>query len=121
MGLLAMLFHMWDEGLQAVHDAHQVDADNPLPAFRRHLFQRSAGAHAGVVAKDMDITKSGNSPLRRIPDRIRIRNIADQAVDLAACSRPVGRFQAGHGMLQRLCLNIRQHHVGALGQERAGQ
>ena len=56
MSALALLDHHRHEGLDAVDDAHQVDAETPVPVGLGRLPQRSAAAarDSGVVADDVD-------------------------------------------------------------------
>jgi len=56
--------HPGHEGLDAVDDAHQVDADEPLPVFRRSLPDPAAGSYARVVEEQRDVLRFAVRELR---------------------------------------------------------
>jgi hypothetical protein len=101
--------HRRHERAQAVHDAHHVDAEHPVPIAQRGLPDQPAGADAGVVEHEM---RCAEAPQR----------IGRQRVDLGGARhvdalRQHLRAQAGDlrgRALQRVALHVGHHDVHAL-------
>ena len=96
------------EAFDAVKHAHQIDVDHPSPIIQRDVVDTAAGSHAGIVADHMHVPKGLECSLGRALDAFRFGHIADGAAY-------VGRdfLQAFDGGLQRIRLDIRQHHFHA--------
>ena len=96
------------KALDAVQHAHQIDVDHPSPIVERDVVDAAAGGDAGIVADHMDLAERLERRLRGALDARRIGDIADDAAD-------VGRdlLQAFDGGLQRVRLDIGQHHFHA--------
>ena len=54
----ALFAHSRNEGANAVHYAHHVDAEQPVPVVVRRVDERAIGDHPGVVAEQMDCAES---------------------------------------------------------------
>ena len=77
MAALAVRAHMRQKHGDAVHDAHQIDAEHPLPLTLRQ-FGDFAGpaADAGIVADEMHAPERVDGPVRRVLQRSAVGRIA---------------------------------------------
>ncbi len=113
---LALAFQVRHERLDAVHHTHQVDRDGPGPTVRRPGLHRTAGADAGVVADDVDLTEALDRFLRRREDSIAIADVEKNAVDI--CVRLAQLRDRG---AKGLFFDIRKHEAHAGARETRGK
>jgi hypothetical protein len=98
----------------AVEHAHQVDVDHPSPVVERDVVDAAAGGHTRIVANDMHVPERIEGGLRRAFDACGIGDIADGAANFRRDLQET--FDGG---LQRVRLDVGQHHLHALPGERA--
>src|SRR6185369_11582325 len=82
--------------------AAQVDADDAVPAFRRHLEEVAANGDldAGIVDQTVDAGEG-------VPGGVRQRLVPGEIADVAAqeCGMPAARLDAGQGVADRFVLD----------------
>jgi hypothetical protein len=108
MAAFAMRADVRQEALDAVKHAHQVDVDDPSPIIQRDVVDAAAGRDACIVTHDMHAAERVERSLRRALDALRVGHIADRAADIRR-----DLLQAFDGGLQRIRLDIGQHHFHA--------
>ena len=118
VAFLALRDHLRHEAADAVDDAHQVDAHHPAPLVERALPRRLAGAaagDAGVVAEDVDGAERIERLARERFHGVRLRDVADDGGDGSA-----RLLQRVGGFVERLRLDVREHHLHAVRGEPRG-
>src|SRR5579871_1461479 len=115
MATLAVALDQRHEGFDAVHDALEIDVDDPVPfAGLCNADHAGRSAHAGIVADDMDLAVGGDRFERGGAHASPVRNIADdrRRLDL------FGRQPLRSGFC-RFFLDVCQNHIHAGAAERA--
>ncbi len=84
----ALRQHVRQEGGDAVHDAHQIDVDDPAPRVERNGVDAAAAADAGVIAEDVDCAEGLQRPGGGALHAGCVRHVADDALRRdAACAQ----------------------------------
>jgi len=116
MAAFAVGADMGQKTFDAVEHAHQVDIDHPTPIIQRDVVDAAAGSDTGIVADHMHIPEGVECSLGCALDACRVGYIADGAADVG------GDFlQAFDGGLQRIRLDIGQHHLHAGSSKRPAE
>ncbi len=100
------------EGLHAVDDAPEVDPQDPLPVLQRQLLEAARPDDARVVVHDVDLSERVQRRLRQRLDVFPPADVRRQAEHVV----PVA-LEPGDGRLQRIALDVRQHHTHSLLRE----
>jgi hypothetical protein len=114
MPLFAMRLHVRQENFDALHRAHEVDADDPAPVAQRHALGEASARDARVVAEDMHLAKGGHRLRGGALKRLAARNVAHRAFDAWAMIGETCKSRR-----QRWLLDVGEHDVHAFGKERA--
>ena len=102
--------HQRREHAHAVRDAHEVDADDPLPVLQRVLPDQAARAHAGVVEDEMRHAEARQRRRAHRLDLVRLRHVEAEREHLGA-----QRLDLRGGLVQRVLLHVGHHEVHAAG------
>jgi hypothetical protein len=100
--------NMWEEGSDAVKDAHQVDIKHPAPVIERDVVDAASTRNASIVANQMDIPECRKSYFCGVFDTIGIGNVACHTFHGWADAAKV--FDSGR---QCVILDIGKHHLHA--------
>ena len=98
-----------------MNDAHQVDAQHPLPVGDRVLPDQSTRTNAGIVE---DEVRRPEALLNCHGQRLHLRRI--RHIDLARQHLDTSGFHLDLGRVQRVLLHIDQHQVHAACSADAG-
>jgi hypothetical protein len=113
MSFLAGRDHAWHERQDAVHHAHHVDAVDPFPVVDLRLPDVAGHrGHAGIVEQQMAGAVFGEHVFGQRFDRFRLGHIGHLA-------RYVGVAEFGQRAIERFLLDIGDHYLRALGEQRA--
>ena len=77
MTALAMRLDERREHFHAMHDAHQIDVDDPAPILQRNLAGLAAQPDAGIIGHDVNLAEMIDGRLRCLLDLAGVCNIAD--------------------------------------------
>src|SRR5262245_57471578 len=84
MASFAVFLDPRDEGTDAVDDAAQIDAENPVPIIIRAFIHRREKIDAGVVADDVNFAEHSFHFVRRAVERLTIGHVQPDRMRLAA-------------------------------------
>jgi hypothetical protein len=104
------------EDLRAVHDAHEVHADHPLPIGLGNGAELPAHTDARVVADDVHLAECRDRRTRRVLDARAARDVALHALGCDAAGS-----QTGERRIEIVLVDAREHHPHAGSAKRFGQ
>ena len=110
-----MAFEQRPENLDAPDDAHQIDADRPVPARVIPFAIAAPAADAGIVDEDMDLAIARGGGIGGGLQLRLQRHIGDDARDIG-----IARLQRGNGGIERVLFDIAQHHLDPGLRQRRG-
>src|SRR6185312_2330588 len=117
MAALAMRADVRQEGGDPMDDAHQIDADRPIPLRRRDLVGGpAADADTGIVADHMHLAEGSKGLGCGALDRGAVGDVAEHALH-----RRSGRGELAPHRIERARLDIGEHHLHAGLCERVAQ
>ena len=113
MTAFALCPHDRNKDFRAIHNAHQINVDNPVPILRSHVLDRTPNANTGIVANHMDFSILIKRFLCSTFNRGARRHIAlnTDRFDLPG-------MQIGQSNFDRLGINIGHNNVHASSAKR---